>query len=80
MGGPKAVGEDNGECVERWVPTHGPSSSADAGLVKGTGHQTWDFRAACSVGKCHRARTARRYREFTDLLTLVEQITRADLG
>jgi hypothetical protein len=42
---------------------------------RGSGHQTWDFRAACSVGQCHRARTGRRYRAFNDALAFVEQIT-----
>ena len=33
------------------------------------------FNAACSVGKCPRARTARRYRAFNDSMVFVEQIT-----
>ena len=33
------------------------------------------FRAACSVGKCPRARTARRYRALSDSIALVEKIT-----
>ena len=32
------------------------------------------FNAACSLGKCPRARTARRYRTFNDSIAFVEQI------
>ncbi len=38
------------------------------------------FRAACSVGKCPRARTARRYRALSDSIALVEQITWSHVG
>src|SRR5688572_9555113 len=33
------------------------------------------FSAACSLGKCPRARTARRYGALSDLIPLIEKIT-----
>lgn len=38
------------------------------------------LRAACSLGKCPRARTARRMRAFTLSMALVEQMTRRISG
>ncbi len=53
--------------------SHRPLGAAATGGVEATSYK--QCRAACSVGQCPRARTARHDRAFNDSIAFVEQIT-----
>ena len=71
-----AVGEGDGEGVQRWLPSCDPSclTGALGSMPRVTRYRV--LRAACSVGKCPRTVTARRYREFRLSIAFVLNRTR----